>query len=166
MGSSIVHGDVGGETALVEGKVCDPGGSPIAGATLDIWETAPNGLYEQQDPDQPDMNLRGRFLTAADGRYAFKCVRPVKYPVPFDGPAGELLQHMGRHPYRPGHLHFFVSAPGHRPLITQIFDRSSEHLDSDSVFAVKQELIVDFVPAPAGSDVDYRVEFDLFLAPL
>jgi catechol 1,2-dioxygenase len=82
---------------------------PIEGAELDVWHTAPNGLYEQQDPDQPDMNLRGRFTTGKDGKYNFYCLRPTSYPIPYDGPAGKLLQLLDRHPMRPGHIHFIVS---------------------------------------------------------
>jgi catechol 1,2-dioxygenase len=121
-------------------------GEPIEGAEVDVWHTAPNGLYEQQDPDQPDYNLRGRFMTDAQGRYSFYCLRPTSYPIPFDGPAGKLLQLMDRHPYRPAHIHLIVSAPGYRQLTTQIFDRSDKYVNDDSVFAVKVELVVDFLP--------------------
>ena len=136
---------------------------PLEGAIVNVWETAPNGVYEQQDPDQPDYNLRGQFRADKDGRYAFRAYRPVPYPIPFDGPAGDLLQMMDRHPYRPSHFHFRVRAPGHQELVTQIFDREDKYVDNDSVFAVKDSLIVDFKPAPAGADTKYVVEYDIRL---
>jgi catechol 1,2-dioxygenase len=165
-GSSIVQGGVAGETVRVEGRVTGPDGKPIAGAEVDVWETSPNGLYEQQDPEQPDMNLRGLFRTDAEGRYAFQCLKPVSYPIPFDGPAGDLLQLMGRHPYRPAHIHYIVRAPGCRTLVTQIFDRPDRYIADDAVFAVKDSLLVDFKPAPAGSNVDFLVTYDIQLAPV
>jgi len=150
-GDSIVQKDVGGDMTWMHGTVTDGDGKPIAGAMVDVWEDAPNGLYEQQDPDQPEYNLRGRFVTNKEGEYNFYCIKPTSYPIPFDGPAGELLQHMDRHPYRPSHIHLIVTGPGHRSLTTQVFSRDDEYLDSDSVFAVKDNLIVDFVPASADA---------------
>lgn len=152
-----------GEAVRVSGKVIAPDGAPISNAVLDIWEDAPNGLYESQDANQPDMNLRGRFKTDQSGRYALRCIRPVSYPVPYDGPAGEILIAMDRHPYRPAHLHLIVSAPGYQTLVTQIFDKEDKYLESDSVFAVKDSLIVEFRPTAAGSDVQYVVEHDICL---
>jgi catechol 1,2-dioxygenase len=113
MGDTIVSGiDEEGHRTWMHGIVTDfRTGEPIEGAVLDIWHTAPNGLYEQQDPDQPDMNLRGRFTTAKDGKYNFYCLRPVPYPIPYDGPAGVMLKALDRHPYRPAHIHFIVSQP-------------------------------------------------------
>ena len=163
-GASVVQGGVPGKTVLVEGRVSGPDGKPIEGAEIDVWETAPNGLYEQQDPDQPDMNLRGLFRTDAQGRYAFRCLKPISYPIPFDGPAGDLLKLMGRHPYRPAHIHYIVRARGCRTLVTQIFDRTDKYCADDAVFAVKDSLKVDFEPAAAGSGADYRVQYDIRLA--
>ena len=116
MGSSIVQGVDDGDYACMFGRVIDHlTGMPVEGAELDVWHTAPNGLYEQQDDGQVDMNLRGRFVTGSDGRYDFYCLRPTSYPIPFDGPAGKLLQLMDRHPMRPAHIHFIVrqSLPHH-----------------------------------------------------
>lgn len=125
-------------------------GEPIPGATLDVWQAAPNGLYEQQDTTQPDMNLRGRFATRTpDGGYSLRCLRPTPYPVPFDGPSGRLLQLLDRHPYRPAHIHFVVSAPGRRTLTTQIFDADDPYVGNDSVFATKEELCVRFLAVDA-----------------
>jgi len=111
MGDSIVLKEMPeAEPAWMHGQVTDYiTGKPIEGAVLDIWHTAPNGLYEQQDPEQPDYNLRGRFTTGADGNYSLYCLRPAPYPIPFDGPAGKLLKLLDRHPMRPAHIHFIVS---------------------------------------------------------
>ena len=110
MGASIVSGLEGeGDRTWMHGTVTDyRTGEPVEGAVVDVWHTAPNGLYEQQDPGQPEMNLRGRFTTGKDGKYSFYCLRPVPYPIPFDGPAGKVLQALDRHPYRPAHIHFLV----------------------------------------------------------
>lgn len=111
MHASIVLKDLpGAESAYLFGKVVDYATSqPVSGAELDVWQAAPNGLYEQQDPEQPDMNLRGRFTTGSDGEYSFYCIRPVSYPIPSDGPGGCLLKLLDRHPYRPAHIHLIVS---------------------------------------------------------
>jgi catechol 1,2-dioxygenase len=165
-GASIVKGGPTGDSVLVQGRVLSSDGQPVKDAIVAVWEDAPNGLYEQQDPEQPEYNLRGQFRTDAEGRYAFRGWRPVPYPIPFDGPAGDLLQMMDRHPYRPGHFHFRVRAPSHRELVTQVFDRESQYIEGDAVFAVKDSLIVDFKPAPAGAETQYAVEFDICLQPL
>lgn len=111
MGESIILKEMSdGERTHMHGTVTDfKTGKPVEGAELDIWHTAPNGMYEQQDPDQPDFNLRGRFTTGPDGKYDFYCLKPTAYPIPFDGPAGRLLQMLDRHPMRPAHIHFIVS---------------------------------------------------------
>ena len=162
-GSSVVQKHFEGEeTVLFEGIVTDDQGVPLEGVILDVWEDAPNGLYENHDPDQPDYNLRGRFQTDAQGRYSFVALRPVPYPIPEDETAGELLRFMGHHPYRPGHMHFMIQKPGYRALISQIFDSSSDYLDNDSVFAVKDDLVAHFVPTP-GKAQDLHVQFDFAL---
>lgn len=162
-GSSTVqkHFD-GEETVLVEGVITDDLGAPLEGVLIDVWEDAPNGLYENHDPEQPDYNLRGRFKTDAQGRYSFVALRPVPYPIPEDETAGELLRYMGHHPYRPGHIHFMIQKPGYRSLVSQIFDSSSDYLDNDSVFAVKDDLVADFVPTPNAAQ-DLHVQFDFAL---
>jgi len=137
-----------GEPAIVSGRVFSSDGShgtPIAGALLDVWQASQNGLYEQQDPNQPEMNLRGRFHTDAEGRYKLVGVKPVSYPVPDDGPVGQMLRALGRHPYRPAHIHFIVSAPGHATLTTHLFMQGDPYLASDAVFGVKDDLVVEFV---------------------
>ena len=152
-----------GPSVRLRGKITDVEGNPISGAEIDVWETGPDGLYEQQDAAQPDMNLRGVFSTAADGTYVFRAVKPVSYPIPYDGPAGDLLKVMGRHPFRPAHIHMLVRAPGFRSLVSQIYDRTDPYVESDSVYSVKESLQVDFVQSPLGSDVAFEVEHDVVL---
>ena len=148
------------ETALYHGVIKDETGKPLSGVTIDVWEDAPNGIYENLDPDQPDYNLRGRFETDESGEYAFVAVRPVPYPIPDNETAGELLRYMGHHPNRPGHMHYIISKPGYRPLISQIFDGSSAWLDDDAVFAVKDSLVGHF---EKGDETDLKVNFDFVL---
>lgn len=152
LGASIVDTDQGGEPLVVHGTVRSLDGAPVAGARLDVWQTAPNGLYDVQDAEQPAMNLRGLFTVADDGTYAFRTVRPVAYPIPGDGPVGEMLRATGRHNWRPAHIHFVVSAPGHEPVITHVFDRASEYLDSDAVFGVRESLVIDMDGGEATFD--------------
>ncbi|WP_323765354.1 dioxygenase [Marinovum sp.] len=177
-----VGGDLRGETdaqvVLVEGRVKDPEGNPIAGATLDIWQTAPNGLYSSQDPDQDTYDFHGLQTVGEDGRYAFTTVKPVEYTVPSDGPVGDILRACGRHPWRPSHLHFIAEAEGFRPLVTEVFPEDDPYLDQDTVFGVREDLVMRYQTMPAGSfpeggfDLsgkvaeDYlKVEFDLTLVP-
>ncbi|KAK8049276.1 hypothetical protein PG994_011006 [Apiospora phragmitis] len=144
-------------------------GEPIPGATVDLWQAAPNGMYEQQDPTQPDMNLRGKFATrAADGAYSLYCLRPAAYPIPYDGPSGRLLQLLDRHPYRPAHFHFIVSAPGRRTLTTQLFDAEDPYVDNDSVFATKEELCVRFNAVQAADEqgAKWELAYDFALGAI
>ena len=156
-----------GEPALIRGRVTDTDGQPLADATLDIWQCASNGLYDIQDPQQPPFNLRGVFTTGPDGRYAFRAVRPVGYPVPIDGPVGEVFRLSGRSHWRAAHVHAIVSAPGHQPVTTHIFDAANEYVDSDAVFGVRGSLIQEFrQPGPADPpDVAYVVDVDFAIAP-
>jgi catechol 1,2-dioxygenase len=151
------------ETAYFEGHIHDTTGAPLANVTMDVWQDAPNGIYENLDPDQPEYNLRGRFETDENGHYAFIAVRPVPYPIPDNETAGELLRYMGHHPMRPGHMHFIISKGGYRPLVSQIFDAESKHLDDDSVFAVKESLIGTFEKADPSLGTDLRLKFDFVL---
>jgi catechol 1,2-dioxygenase len=140
-GASIVRSPTPGPALFVECAIHDPQGQPIAGAEVDVWQASPIGLYENQDPNQADMNLRGKFTTDADGKFSFRSVKPAGYPVPTDGPGGELLRAQNRYPYRPAHLHFLAYKPGYKTLITQVFVDDDEHLQSDVVFGVTQHLI-------------------------
>ncbi|KAI5242854.1 putative dioxygenase [Aureobasidium subglaciale] len=139
---------------------------PVEGAELDIWQASTNGLYEQQDPDQIEHNLRGKFRTGKDGKYGFYCIRPTPYPVPDDGPAGELLHMLDRHPYRPAHIHLIVIKQSFKPITTQIFDAESKYLDNDSVFAVKDSLIVEFTPLQGNEKAGLELNYDIHLAPV
>jgi len=131
-----------GTPCLVSGQVTGPDGEPLAGAAVDVWQTNEDGFYDVQQPGiQPAGNLRGLFTADADGRFWFRSVVPRYYPIPDDGPVGQLLAATGRHPNRPAHLHFIVSAPGHRPVTTHVFVADSPYLDSDAVFGVKDSLI-------------------------
>ncbi len=132
------------EVCLVTGRVTDAAGAPLAGATLDVWQTAANALYDVQDSDAPEWNLRGCFTTDEDGRFALVTEQPVSYPVPTDGPVGRMLAAAGRHAFRPAHIHFVVSAEGYEPLTTHVFVEGDEYLDSDAVFATKQSLVGTF----------------------
>lgn len=171
LGDSIA-GMTPGEPTVVAGRVTDPAGRPLAGALLDVWQAAPDGLYDNQRPGGA-MTLRGRFHTDAEGRYRFRTVKPAHYPIPTDGPVGRMLRALGRHPYRPAHIHFIVSAPGHAPLTTHLFVKGDPYLDSDAVFAVKNSLIVDFVRRDAPDEAAthgvsapfYTAEYDFGLKP-
>lgn len=168
--------DFEGEVLLVEGTVRDMDGTPIPYAEIDIWQTAPNGMYSSQDPDQHIHSFHGLMTTDGNGRYAFTTVRPVSYTVPDDGPVGEILRAAGRHPWRPSHLHYIVSAPGHRTLVTEVFPDDDPYLDQDTVFGVRDDLVMTYNPQAAGSfpdgfelsgkvkDAYSRVDFDLILA--
>lgn len=150
--------------AYLTGRVLDSDGRPLAGAVLDVWHAAPNGMYEQQDVDQPDMHLRGRFVTGDDGRYSLYCLRPPPYPIPDDGPAGHLLKLLDRHPYRPAHIHFIISRHQCRTLTTQLFDAEDPYLGNDSVFAVKRDLVARFDSAENDERrARWRTTFDFVL---
>jgi catechol 1,2-dioxygenase len=143
-----------GETMVVRGTVTGVAGDPIAAATVDIWQADDAGHYDSQDPRQALGNLRGLFTTDAHGGFWFRSVLPSSYPVPTDGPAGELLRALGRHPMRPGHIHLRVAASGFRPVTTHVFVAGDPYLGSDAAFAVKEELVVDPVivtDAPAAA---------------
>jgi catechol 1,2-dioxygenase len=126
----------------MRGQVTDSRGSPIANALIEVWQAAPNQLYDVQDEDQPSGHLRGSFRTDTAGAYRFLTILPVSYPIPNDGPAGKLLAALGRHPFRPAHVHFMISAPGFRKLITHLFFDGDRYLETDAVFGVKPSLIV------------------------
>jgi catechol 1,2-dioxygenase len=141
-GDSILLREENGEPLIMRGRVANEHGAPIAGAKVEVWQTATNQLYDVQDAEQPRGHLRATFRTDANGNYKFKTVMPVSYPIPSDGPAGQLLEKLGRHPFRPAHVHFMISAPGYRTLVTHLFVAGDTYLQSDAVFGVKPSLIV------------------------
>ena len=170
-----LKGDFEGPVLLAQGLVKNTDGEPIEGATLDIWQTAPNGLYSSQDSAQDTYSFHGLQTTLGDGKYAFTTVRPVEYTVPTDGPVGDILNACGRHPWRPAHLHFIVKAEGYRSLVTEVFPDDDPHLDHDTVFGVREDLIMQYQNMAAGTfpeglvlsgsvDQAYlQVDFDLVL---
>lgn len=161
-GSIALAGE--GERVLITGSVRSVDGAPIAGAVLDIWHTAPNQLYAVQDSTQPEMNFRGRLRSRDDGAFAFTTLKPTFYPVPVDGPVGALLTLAGRHPMRPAHIHFTITAPGFRPLTTQMYTRGDPYIDSDAVFGVKPSLLVDYVPvSDAASNLRWTLDHEFVL---
>jgi hydroxyquinol 1,2-dioxygenase len=164
---------VKGEPAFYSGRVLGTDGQPIVNATLDVWSGDGEGNYDMQLPGEFVMKARGKIRTDSEGRYWFRSIRPTFYPVPTDGPVGRMLKAMGRHPYRPGHIHMIVSAPGYSPVTTHLFVADSEYLDTDAVFGMKESLVAKFhkhAPgkAPTGETVDtpfYTVEYDFRLRP-
>ena len=163
-----------GEPMLVEGHVRDTAGKPIDGASIDVWQTNEDGFYDvQQKGVQPDFNLRGVFRSGPDGAYWFRSVKPRFYPIPNDGPVGQMLEALGRHPNRAAHIHVIVTAPGYDPVITHIFEPSCRYLSEDAVFGVKGSLIAGFTRIDdavaiqkSGFDKPFwQVHWDFTLAP-
>jgi len=143
-GGSIVRSPTPGPELFVGCEVVDVAGKPLANVEVDVWQSSPVGLYENQDDTQADMNLRGKFTTDAAGRFSFRSVKPAGYPVPTDGPVGDMLRAQNRHPYRPAHIHFLGFKPGYKTLITQVFVDDDKYLESDVVFGVTRALVGDF----------------------
>lgn len=161
-GAHIASDDTPGARLKVSGQVLSLDGTPLPGAQIETWQASPKGLYENQDDAQPDMNLRGQFFTDEAGRFSFTSVRPAGYPVPIDGPCGELLAAQRRHTMRPAHLHFIVFAPGHRTLVTQFFDIDDPHAHDDVVFGAVGSLLRRFEPDGQGG---YTLDLELRLEP-
>lgn len=169
-----IAGNTPGEPVVVSGRVMDPSGQPIANALLDVWQASAEGFYDVQLPDQTELNLRGKFRTDAEGRYAFRTIKPSFYPIPGDGPVGQMLRAIGRHPYRPAHIHFILSADGYEAVTTELFVEGDPYLDSDAVFGVRGSLVVDFVHHDSAEEAAkygvtapfYTVEYDFVLQPM
>ncbi len=162
-----------GEPCFVQGQVRSINGEPIANAHLDVWQADDEGLYDVQYEDLAEARGRGHLYADDDGRYHFRTVKPESYPIPDDGPVGEMLNAANRSPWRPAHIHFKVSAPGYETVVTHVFEKGDEHLDSDAVFGVKDSLVADFVRhepgvAPDGTKVSvpyYTMSYDFVLVP-
>ncbi|MEY4761747.1 MAG: hypothetical protein RLZZ200_1603 [Pseudomonadota bacterium] len=169
-GANLAEG-VKGDPTFYSGRVLSSDGTPIANALLDVWSGDGEGNYDMQMEGETGMKARGRIRTDAEGRYWFRSIRPTFYPVPSDGPVGDMLRAMGRHPFRPGHIHMIVSAEGHHPVTTHLFAAGSEYLDSDAVFGVKDSLIAGYDrheagTAPDGTTIDvpyYTCRYDFRL---
>jgi catechol 1,2-dioxygenase len=165
--------DQKGDPMLVKGRILDIDGQPIAGAKIDVWQANDEGFYDvQQKGLQPDFNLRGVFRSNEKGEYWFRGVKPKFYPIPDDGPVGKMLGALGRHPFRPAHLHYIIEAEGYETLVTHIFDPDDPYIHSDAVFGVKESLMAEFIwvedaakLSAAGQDAPYfEVEHDFVLA--
>lgn len=171
-GGNIARKD-DGPACVVSGRVTNLDDRPIKDALLDVWQTSSNGFYDSQDPNQPEFNMRGKFRTDENGSYCIKTAVPVSYPIPVDGPVGKMLSLTGRHPNRPAHIHFIVSAEGFEPVTTHLFDDTDPYIDSDAVFGVKNSLLCKFVRHEAEEEAAkhkvsapfYTVEYDFALVP-
>ena len=169
-GGSIVRSPTPGPALFVNAAFRDRAGKPVAGAVVDVWHSSPEGFYENQDPVQADMNLRGKFTTDAEGHIAFRSIKPAGYPIPIDGPVGALLRAQGRHNMRPAHLHFLAVKDGFKTLITQVYVNDDKFLETDVQFGVTRHLVGDYVrhenePAP-GADVTgpwYSLDFSFVM---
>jgi hydroxyquinol 1,2-dioxygenase len=153
LGADISAG-MAGTPLLILGTVSDANGAPLPGATVDIWHSDADGFYDVQH--LPGLALRARLHADAKGRFSCWTIRPTAYPIPDDGPVGQMLRAQGRHPYRPAHVHFMIDAPGHEKLVTHVFAAGDTYLDSDVVFGVKNSLIREYVMKPAGKAADGR----------
>ena len=171
-GGSIVRSPTPGDPVFVTAWVRDPAGQPVADAEVDVWQASGEGYYENQDPQQADMNLRGKFTTDAQGRIRFRTVKPSGYPIPVNGPVGAMIRAQGRHNMRPAHIHFMVHKPGFKTQFSQLYSSDDPHLDTDVQFGVTQALVGQYVlhenePAP-DADVQgrwYSLEHTIVIAP-
>lgn len=171
-GGSIVRSDTPGPALFMNARVEDQAGRPIVGAEVDIWQASPVGLYENQDPDQADMNLRGKFTTNDEGRFWFRSVKPAGYPIPTNGVVGRLLRAQNRYPYRPAHIHALVFKEGYKTLTSQVYVDDDPNLETDVQFGVTRALVGDFrrhdEPHPAEPDVKapwYTLDYTFTLEP-
>jgi catechol 1,2-dioxygenase len=173
-GGNISPKDQKGVPTLIRGRVLDLEGRPIVGALLDVWQADSHGLYDSQNPNSEDLHMRGKFRTDKDGGFVVRTTLPVAYTIPTDGPVGAMLKATGRHPWRPAHTHFVVSAPGFEPVTTHLFESTDKYLDSDTVFGVKDSLICEFARHETADAAAkqfgvaapyYTADFDFVLKP-
>ena len=177
LGADIANG-ARGEPCFVSGRVTSTDGTPLSGVTMDVWQSDEDGFYDVQcpptAPGEHTHRARGKLATDSEGRYNFKSILAQPYPIPHDGPVGAMLEALGRHPWRPAHLHYMLSAPGHERLITHVFRDGDQYLDSDAVFGVRSTLISDWVhhdkgTAPDGTMMDrpfHTLKYDFVLNPI
>ena len=154
-GASIVRSTTAGVPLFINAWVKDRDGKPVDGAVVDVWQSSSEGFYENQDPAQADMNLRGKFITDAAGHVSFRSIKPAGYPIPVNGPVGDLLRAQGRHNFRPAHIHFMVVKPGYKTQFSQVYSSDDPNLDTDVQFAVTKKLVGQYVQhenvtAPSG----------------
>src|SRR5262250_3787034 len=171
-GTSIVRSPTPGEPIFVNAWIRDPQGQPVAGAEVDVWHSSTEGYYENQDPMQADMNLRGKFTSDAYGHIAFRTIKPAGYPIPVDGPVGDLLRAQGRANMRPAHLHFLIYKPGFKTHISQVYTDDDPHLETDCQFGVTRTLIGHYVrhdnepaPAPDVTGPWYSLDYTFGIEP-
>ena len=171
-GGSIVRSPTPGEALFVNASFKDRSGKPIGGAEVDVWHSSTEGFYENQDPVQADMNLRGKFTTDANGHISFHSIKPAGYPIPIDGPTGDLLRAQGRHNMRPAHLHFLASRDGFKTLISQIYVQDDKFLETDVQFGVTRRLVGNYVrhenetpPAPDVNGPWYSLDYHFVMEP-
>ena len=171
-GDSIVRSSTPGHALFVNAWVRDAGGKPVADAEVDVWQSSPEGFYENQDPIQADMNLRGKFRTDENGGIRFRSVKPAGYPIPVDGPVGDLIRLQGRHNMRPAHLHFLIYKPGYKTHISQVYVNDDKNLDTDVQFGVTRALVGNYTRHESGNppaaDVSgpwYSLDFTFTIEP-
>lgn len=171
-GGSIVHSPTPGPALFVTARLLDPKKQPVAGAEVDVWQSATTGFYENQDESQADMNLRGKFVSDVEGRFWFRSVKPAGYPIPTEGVVGQLLKLQKRHPYRPAHVHVLAFKPGFKTLISQIYADDDPNLETDTQFGVTKALVGRFVrhdePHPKAPDAAapwYTLDYTFTMEP-
>ena len=165
-GGSLLRSPTPGPALFAGCRVVDPTGKPMAGVEVDVWHSSTTGMYENQDPEQAEHNLRGKFHTDADGRFSFRSILPEGYPIPVDGPVGDMVLFQKREPWRPAHIHFLLHKPGFKTLVTQVFVQGAKYLETDVVFGVTKALVGDYrrhetgaPPAPDVTDPWYTLEY-------
>ena len=170
-GGSIVRCNTPGPVLFAQCLITGPDGLPLSGVEVDIWQSSPVGLYENQDADQADMNLRGKFITDADGRFSFRSVKPSGYPIPIDGPVGDMIRAQNRRHYRPAHIHFLCFKEGFKTLVTQVFVDEDADIEDDVVFGVTRALVGDFkkhestAPAADVKGPWYSLDYKFVMEP-
>jgi catechol 1,2-dioxygenase len=171
-GGSIIRSDTPGPALFMNAQVLNKQGEPVVGAEVDIWHSSPVGLYENQDPEQEDMNLRGKFTTDAEGRFWFRSVKPAGYPIPTNGVVGELLAAQNRHPFRPAHVHALIFKDGYKTLISQVYADDDPKLETDVQFGVTRALVGHFEkhdePHPTEPDAEtlwYSLDYTYVMEP-
>lgn len=171
-GGSIVRSPTPGDPVFVKARVRDEAGQPVSGAEVDVWQASGEGYYENQDPEQADMNLRGKFTTDANGCIEFRTVKPSGYPIPVSGPVGALIKAQGRHNLRPAHIHFLIHKPGYKTQFSQLYSSDDPNLETDVQFGVTQALVGNYVlhenePDPAGAVQGrwYSLEHHFVISP-
>jgi hydroxyquinol 1,2-dioxygenase len=170
-GGSLVRSPTPGPAIFVNAYVKDQNGKPIEGAEIDVWHSSPEGFYEQQDPKQADMNLRGKFKTDKDGHFWFRSVKPAGYPIPINGPVGDLVRAGKRHNFRPAHLHFLIFKDGYKTLISQVYSNDDDKLETDVQFGVTRALIANYIrhegnaPAPDVTGEWYSLDQTFVMEP-